>query len=174
MLVNVWGWKKLLLFNVSCELILIFGFAAILTGLAAVDGTAGQNGFVEKLRLALCTVRLSTDSVFGWEEKKPSTGLEIILLTMEGWLHWLLLNVFSAIIVARALRPRRALVFAPGASGRPSTHSTATLRSCSCSRLSLRLTPVSHAIMIDEYHASFALLCPALRLASLCPLQIVW
>ena len=117
MLVNVWGWKRLLLFNLSCELLLIFGFAIILTGVAAVEGAEegpGPNGFVEKLRLALCTVRLSTDSVFGWEERKPSTGMEIVLLTVEGWIHWLLLNIFSAIIVARALRPRRALVFAPG------------------------------------------------------------
>ena len=30
MLVNVWGWKRLLLFNLSCELLLIFGFAIIL------------------------------------------------------------------------------------------------------------------------------------------------
>ena len=61
----------------------------------------------------MTTVRLSTDSVFGWEESDPSTDYEVLFLTLEGWIHWLLLNLFSAIIVTRAMRPQRALVFSP-------------------------------------------------------------
>jgi hypothetical protein len=57
-------------------------------------------------------VRLSTDSVFGWREGPESSGIETLLLTTESWLHWLLLNITSAIIVARALKPQRKLVFA--------------------------------------------------------------
>jgi hypothetical protein len=116
LLVNVLGWRKLLWWNVASELALILSTCAVLTVVAYCDGSAadleaaGQNVFERKLLLCLSTVRLATDAVFGWEDGFTSSNLEIFLLTVEGWLHWLLLNVFSAIIVARALRPRRSIV----------------------------------------------------------------
>lgn len=95
---------------------MVASFAFALTAVAHLDGTATSivgGVFRRKALLCLTTVRLSTDSVFGWEESTPSKDYEILLLTMEGWIHWLLLNVFSAVIVARALHPQRGLVFAP-------------------------------------------------------------
>ena len=63
--------------------------------------------------LALTTVRLSTDKIFGWQPTKASTPLEITVLAIYGWIHWLLLSVASALIVARALRPARSGIFSP-------------------------------------------------------------
>ena len=99
LLVNVVSWQKLLLINAIAEIFVIVVFASILTMIAALDGTGGSidgNLFRKKFFLCLSTVRLSTDSVFGWEESTPSTDYEILALTLEGWLHWLLLNLFSA------------------------------------------------------------------------------
>ena len=57
-------------------------------------------------------MRISSDSIFGWKEREPSTGPEVFVLVVGGWLHWLLLNVAGAIIVSRALLPHRQVVFA--------------------------------------------------------------
>lgn len=64
-----------------------------------------------QLLLSLSTVRLSTDSVWGWREGPVSPPLEVVVLSLHSWLHWLLLNVASAIVVARAMRPLRQVVF---------------------------------------------------------------
>ena len=63
--------------------------------------------------MSLTTVRISSDAIFGWAERTPSTKPEIAVLAVLGWAHWLLLSVAGAIIVARALRPLQQVAFAP-------------------------------------------------------------
>ena len=76
----------------------------LLTLVAAAEGASLDSTlFGEKLLLSFTTVRISTDSVYGWEEKTPSTKPEIIVLALIGWFHWLLLSVAGAIIVTRAV-----------------------------------------------------------------------
>jgi hypothetical protein len=100
---------KVLLIEISIELLLILTTTILLTLLSLATGentheTTGEL-FVFKLLLSLSTVRLSTDSVWGWREGPVSPPVEVILLSLHSWLHWLLLNIASAIVVARAMRP---------------------------------------------------------------------
>ena len=60
-------------------------------------------------------MRLSTDSIFGWEGRRASSGIEVAILALQGWFHWILLSVAGAVIVARALKPLRQVIFAPDA-----------------------------------------------------------
>jgi len=106
---------KVLLLEISLELLLIILTTIFLTLLALAMGensldTTGEL-FVFKLLLSLSTVRLSTDSVWGWREGPISPPIEVILLSLHSWLHWLLLNVASAIVVARAMRPIKQVTF---------------------------------------------------------------
>ena len=64
--------------------------------------------FRDNVILALTTVRLSTDKIFGWQPTKASTPLEITVLAIYGWIHWLLLSVASA-LDRRARAPAGAL-----------------------------------------------------------------
>ena len=110
--------SRLLVLEVVLEFVLIFTFALILFLFATVENSApaGESAgsvFVSKLLLSLTSVRLSTDSIFGWKSQDASTGLEVAVLALQGWLHWLLLCVASAVIVARALKPLRQVVFSP-------------------------------------------------------------
>ena len=57
-------------------------------------------------------MRLNTDSIFGFKPRPVSSGTEIMVLVIEGWFHWLLLQIAGAIIVSRALLPHRQMVFA--------------------------------------------------------------
>ncbi|GMH63104.1 hypothetical protein TL16_g11326 [Triparma laevis f. inornata] len=108
---------KVLLLEISVEIFLILCTAIILTLLAHVSGAADDSHettgslFVFKLLLSLSTVRLSTDSVWGWREGPVSPPLEVIILSLHSWFHWLLLNIASAIVVARAMRPLRQVFF---------------------------------------------------------------
>jgi hypothetical protein len=63
--------------------------------------------------LSLATVRIASDSIFGWQERTPSSKPEVCVLALLGWCHWLLLSVAGAVIVARALKPLQQVAFAP-------------------------------------------------------------
>jgi len=110
-------WAVLLL-EIALEMTLIVVFALLLT-LASVAESSGEGTvgaiFRSKLLLSLTSVRLSTDSIFGWQTTRASSGLEVAILAVQGWAHWLLLSVAGAVIVARALRPLKQVVFSPDA-----------------------------------------------------------
>ena len=103
--------SRVLLLEVLVEAGIILAFALLLWLLAMVesDETASFGG---KIALSLSSVRLNTDSIFGWKERPASSPAEVAVLVAEGWLHWLLLNVAGAVIVARALLPHRQMTFA--------------------------------------------------------------
>ena len=110
---------KVLLLELSMEALLILVTTLILMLLGYVTGSGDEshetvgNLFTTKLLLSLSTVRLSTDSVWGWREGPVSPPLEVLALSLHSWLHWLLLNIASAIVVARAMRPLRQVIFSP-------------------------------------------------------------
>ena len=107
---------RLLMLEIYAEFFFILTGAVLLTLVAAAEGASLDSTlFGEKLLLSFTTVRISTDSVYGWEEKTPSTKPEIIVLALIGWFHWLLLSVAGAIIVTRALKPLQQVAFAPDA-----------------------------------------------------------
>jgi hypothetical protein len=111
--------SRLLLLEVALEACVLVSFAATLCAVdiaeQSTEGGAEKPGALlrEKLLLSLTAVRLSTDSIFGWAARAPSSGAEIFVLAALGWCHWLLLSVAGAVIVARALRPLRQVVFSP-------------------------------------------------------------
>jgi len=106
--------RTLLFLEVFVEFAFIFVGSAALVFAAAAEGTAVDTDLLsQKLMLAFTTVRISSDAIFGWEARTPSTKPEIFILALIGWFHWLLLSVAGSIIVARALRPLRQVVFAP-------------------------------------------------------------
>jgi len=112
------SWSKLLTIEVVAEIGLVLGFAALMFAVALVasqDGETDAPGrlFLSKLLLAFSTVRISSDAIFGWHERDESGAVEVALVAVLGWLHWLLLSVMSSLIVARALKPQQQLVFAP-------------------------------------------------------------
>lgn len=72
-----------------------------------------DSSFSSKLLVSLSAVRLSTDAIFGWAEGPKSSDFEVVVLLATSWIHWLLLNIASAVIVSRALRPLRQVIFAP-------------------------------------------------------------
>ena len=111
--------SRLLLLEVALEACVIVSFAATLCVVdiaeQSTEGGAEKPGALlrEKLLLSLTAVRLSTDSIFGWAARAPSSGAEIFVLAALGWCHWLLLSVAGAVVVARALKPLRQVVFSP-------------------------------------------------------------
>ena len=105
---------RLLLLEVLIEFTFIFIGSVALTSVAAAEGQDLDSDLLSsKLMLSLTTVRISSDAIFGWAERTPSTKPEIAVLALLGWFHWLLLSVAGAIIVARALRPLQQVAFAP-------------------------------------------------------------
>lgn len=115
--VNQWSWASLILGEIVLEATSIFSCAAVLTLVAILEGRGGVDAHTlgANLLLSLSTVRLSTDKIFGWNPTEPSSEAEVFVLAVFGWLHWLLMSVASAAIVARALRPARSAVFSPDA-----------------------------------------------------------
>ena len=96
------------------EGIVIFSCGCLLTIAQDDRRDSGSNAtFKDNLLLSLTTVRLSTDKIFGWQPTTASSPLEVCVLALYGWTHWLLLSVASALIVARALRPARSGLFSP-------------------------------------------------------------
>lgn len=105
---------RLLMLEIYAEFFFILVGAVLLTLVAAAEGNRLDSTLLgDKLLLSFTTVRISTDSVYGWAEKTPSTKPEIVVLALLGWFHWLLLSVAGAIIVARALKPLQQVAFAP-------------------------------------------------------------
>ena len=105
---------RLLLLEVLVEFTFIFIGSVSLAVVAALEGQDLDSDLLSaKLMLSLTTVRISSDAIFGWAERTPSTKPEIAVLAVLGWAHWLLLSVAGAIIVARALRPLQQVAFAP-------------------------------------------------------------
>lgn len=109
---------RVLLLEILAEAVLILCIAVMLLSISVLDGSAGRSSgpsdlVGQKLLIALTSVRLNTDSIFGWNAQPKSTGWEIFVLAIGGWLHWLLLNVAGAVIVTRALAPQRQLIFSP-------------------------------------------------------------
>jgi len=109
---SMWAVLRL---EIALEVLVIVGFAILLTlaSLAEAGGPDVGDIFRGKMLLSLTSVRLSTDSIFGWQSKSASSGLEVAILAVQGWVHWLLLSLAGAVIVARALRPLQQVVFNP-------------------------------------------------------------
>ena len=110
-LVHELSWSKLIVGELLSELLVILLCGSLLTLAQVIEEKNVR--FRDNVILALTTVRLSTDKIFGWQPTKASTPLEITVLAIYGWIHWLLLSVASALIVARALRPARSGIFSP-------------------------------------------------------------
>ena len=100
---------KLLVLEATMELFMIVSFAMLMFLVDIAEGFTDDQTkaelFRSKLLLALTAVRLSTDSIFGWEGRRASSGIEVAILALQGWFHWILLSVAGAVIVARALKP---------------------------------------------------------------------
>ena len=116
MLTVSFSFARVLVFELVAETMLVLCFALLLWGIAAYECArdadfCGNASFGAKLALSLSSVRLSTDSIFGWQARTPSTTAEVLVLVAEGWLHWLLLTIAGSVIVARALLPHKQLVF---------------------------------------------------------------
>ena len=107
---SIWAVLRL---EIALEVLLIVGFALALTVVSAVEHGARDGMIRDKFLLSLTSVRLSTDSIFGWQARSASSGYEVFVLAVQGWTHWLLLSVAGAVIVARALRPLQQVVFNP-------------------------------------------------------------
>ena len=99
---------KLLVLEATMELFMIVSFAMLMFLVDIAEGFTDDQTkaelFRSKLLLALTAVRLSTDSIFGWEGRRASSGIEVAILALQGWFHWILLSVAGAVIVARALK----------------------------------------------------------------------
>ncbi len=108
---------RLLLLEITLEILVIVLFALLLFVVDMAESSTANAGATtllrDKLLLSLTSVRLSTDSIFGWTGRGSSSGMEIAILAIQGWFHWLLLSVAGAVIVARALKPLRQVVFSP-------------------------------------------------------------
>ena len=105
---------RVLYLELAVETVVIVAFAVVLWLLAIAEKQEGADAvgpewtaFSTKLALSLSSVRLNTDSIFGFKPRPVSSGTEIMVLVIEGWFHWLLLQVAGAIIVSRALLPHR-------------------------------------------------------------------
>jgi len=119
-LVNEYRWATVVALEVGLEVALIAACGLALWVIARLEDAGseeergrGRPSFRSKILLALTTVRLSTDSIYGWRESDPSSAAEVFVLACFGWAHWFVLSIASALIVARALRPQKALAFAP-------------------------------------------------------------
>ena len=105
---------RLLVLEIFTEFTVMFLSAVMLVFIAVCEGNTMDDELLnQKLLLAFTTVRISSDSIYGWQERAPSTKPEIAVLALLGWVHWLLLSVAGAVIVARALKPLQQVVFAP-------------------------------------------------------------
>ena len=111
--------SRLLALEAALELANIVFFAALMFAVDLLEGSSRDEDitsaslFKSKLLLSLTAVRLSTDSIFGWTGRRASSGAEVAVLAFQGWFHWLLLSVAGAVIVARALKPLRQVIFSP-------------------------------------------------------------
>jgi hypothetical protein len=113
-LVHEIRWPALIALEIALETFLIVACGAALTAVALAEGKSGDAAsFRGKILVSLTTVRLASDSVYGWQVSDPSSPAEIFVLACFGWGHWLLVTIASALIVARALRPQKSLVLAP-------------------------------------------------------------
>lgn len=112
-LVHEFSWPWLVSLEIALEAGLIAACGVVLHIVAAIEGKDNGTSFGKKVLLSLTTVRLSTDSVYGWQESEASSPAEIFVLAAFGWLHWTVLTVAAALIVARALRPTKSIIFAP-------------------------------------------------------------
>ena len=104
----------LLTLEIVLEFTFMFLSSVVLCLIATCEGdTLDSEMMNQKLLLSLTTVRISSDSIYGWQTRTPSTKPEIAMLALLGWAHWLLLSVAGAVIVARALKPLQQVAFAP-------------------------------------------------------------
>jgi len=113
LLVNEASWTTLIVGEIVLEASMILFCGVLLTIVAALEGVDHAETLGSKVLLSLTTVRLSTDSIYGWQQGKPSSTTEIAVLALFGWIHWLILSVAAALIVARALRPPTSGLFSP-------------------------------------------------------------
>ena len=83
---SLWGVLRL---EIALEVLVIVGFAILLTlaSLAEAGGPDAGDVFRGKMLLSLTSVRLGTDSIFGWQSKSASSGLEVAILAVQGWVH---------------------------------------------------------------------------------------
>ena len=112
MLVYEIGWPILIMLEIALEAFLIAACGGALTLVALAEGK-NDVSYRGKILMSLTTVRLASDSVYGWQTTEPSSPAEIVFLTCFGWAHWLLVTIASALIVARALRPQKSIILAP-------------------------------------------------------------
>ena len=111
--------SRLLALEAVLELANIVFFAAVMFAVDLLEESStgeditSASLFKSKLLLSLTAVRLSTDSIFGWTGRRASSGAEVAVLALQGWFHWLLLSIAGAVIVARALKPLRQVIFSP-------------------------------------------------------------
>jgi len=111
--------SRLLALEAVLELANIVFFAAVMFAVDLLEESSAREDitsaslFKSKLLLSLTAVRLSTDSIFGWTGRRASSGAEVAVLALQGWFHWLLLSIAGAVIVARALKPLRQVIFSP-------------------------------------------------------------
>lgn len=106
--------SRLLALEIFAEFLHIFLASLALVFVAACEGeTIDGDVMTRKMLLSLTTVRIASDSIFGWQERTPSSHAEVCVLALLGWSHWLLLSVAGAVIVARALKPLQQVAFAP-------------------------------------------------------------
>jgi hypothetical protein len=111
--------SRLLALEAVLELANIVFFAAVMFAVDLLEESSTREDitsaslFKSKLLLSLTAVRLSTDSIFGWTGRRASSGAEVAVLALQGWFHWLLLSIAGAVIVARALKPLRQVIFSP-------------------------------------------------------------
>ena len=107
---SIWAVLRL---EIALEVLLIVVFALLLTVVSVAEHGARDGVLRDEFLSSLTSVRLSTDSIFGWQARSASSGYEVFVLAIQGWTHWLLLSVAGAVIVARALRPLQRVVFNP-------------------------------------------------------------
>ena len=118
-LTRVLSWPALL-FTLLVVEIAKFGIdSALLTLVAVLQGAHPKNMspteiWGQKLLLCTASMRLNSDTIYGFNPSAPSTNAEIIVLSIACWFHWVMLTINAAIVVARALLPIQQLVFAPG------------------------------------------------------------
>ena len=105
--------SRLLALEIFAEFLHIFLASLALVFVAACEETIDGDVLTRKMLLSLTTVRIASDSIFGWQERTPSSKPEVCVLALLGWSHWLLLSVAGAVIVARALKPLQQVAFAP-------------------------------------------------------------
>ena len=83
---------RVLYLELAVETVVIVAFAVVLWLLAIAEKQEGADAagpewtaFSTKLALSLSSVRLNTDSIFGFKPRPVSSGAEIMVLVIEGW-----------------------------------------------------------------------------------------